>query len=104
MKAQAPNYLYPLATTRQLQWTKDVVKGEGTAKQPIRPKRFSAAKKEIIHRLVKNQALPARQTRTRNILNPMMKAALPLSPMRVADPVLGNAMHIANTREAYNEY
>lgn len=87
-KAQAPNYLYPLATTRQLQWTKDVVKGEKTAKQAIRPKNFSAPKKEIIQKLVKNQR----------------PSTYGQDPMRAPDPRPGNAMHITNTVSAYNGY
>jgi len=87
MKAQTPNYLYPLQTTRQLQWTKDVVRGEKSAKKAIRPKRFSAAKKEIVHSLVK-----------KNVPNKVK------NPMEAPDPRPGNAMHINNTLESYYGY
>jgi hypothetical protein len=105
MKAKAPNYLYPLATTRQLQWTKDVVKGEKSAKKAITPKRFDARKKKVIQDAVRssNKNLTKKRSRTRTTFNPMLKSHdLPADPMLAPDPRPGNAMHITNSKTAYN--
>jgi non-homologous end joining protein Ku len=105
MKAKAPNYLYPLATDRKLQWTKDVVRGEQSAFNPIKPKIFNAKKKEIIRKVIKDKTKSfSKPVKTRNNLNPMLKAKLPEDPMRAPDPRPGNAMHITNTAAAYNGY
>lgn len=105
IKAKAPNYLYPLATQRQLQWTKDVVKGDNEASKIFTPKRFNRAKKEIIKDLVKGKKKTFNKTvSTRDNLNPLLKAKLPSDPMRAADPRPGNAMHISNTVAMYNGY
>jgi len=107
MKVKVPNYLYPLATSRQLQWTRQVVKGEATAKRAITPRRFNPAKKEIIRDMVKNKKTNVRfgkQQKTRDTVNATLKANLPNDPMRAPDPRPGNAMHISNTKTAYKIY
>ena len=106
MKAKV-NYLYPLATQRQLQWTKDVVKGENPVARTIRPKNFSAARKDIIRNVIKDKKGPSRSDkpiRTRNVLNPTLKANPPTDPMRTPDPRPGNAMHITNSKGQYLGY
>jgi hypothetical protein len=103
MKIKAPNYLYPLATQRTLQWTKQTVRGENSQKRPFQPKRFNAVKKGIVRALVKNKT-PIKfgsKAKTREMLNPFLKASLPMDPMKAPDPRPGNARHITNTREAY---
>ena len=106
MKAIVPNYLYPLATDRQLQWTKQVVRGESEAKTPIRPKSFSAPKKNILRQVVKRSKLPpfGKPQQTRRTLSATVSAKLPEDPMEAPDPSPGNAMHIANTKAMYNGY
>lgn len=105
IKAKAPNYLYPLATTRQLQWTKDVVRGDNESKKKFVPKRFNAAKKEIIRDLVKGKTKTFNTaTKTRDNLNPLLKGKIPKDPMRASDPRPANAMHITNTESAYLGY
>jgi hypothetical protein len=103
MGIKAPNYLYPLATDRVLQWTKQTVRGENSQKSPFQPKRFNAAKKEIVKKLVENKTPVkfGKKSKTREILNPFLKADLPKDPMSAPDPRPGNAMHITNTRGAY---
>lgn len=97
MKAKVPNYLYPLATERQIQWTKDTVKGEKFASTPFKPKKENAAKKEIIKNLVKGKIAPIRRvtTKTRGIINPLLKLKLPEDPMKAPDPSPGNVMHVS---------
>jgi len=104
MKAKAPNYLYPLATQRQIQWTKDAVRGTNSTSKAFSPRRVDAVKKEIVRNLVKDKKVSLRfgkPLRTRNNSNPMLKAGLPVDPMRAPDPRPGNAMHITNSKSAY---
>jgi hypothetical protein len=105
MKVRSPNYLYSLATEKKLQWTKDVVRGERSARKAVTPKRFNAKKKEIVRMLVKDKKMALRYgkpMKTRSNSNPMLRARLPKDPMRAADPTPGNVMHIANTKAMYN--
>jgi hypothetical protein len=107
MKVKVPNYLYPLATDRKLQWTRETVKGEKAAKTYIKPKKRNAAKKQIVKTLVKDKKMALRfgkPLKTRSYVNPMLKMVLPEDPMKTPDPRPGNAMHIANTRAMYNGY
>lgn len=106
MKAKAPNYLYPLATDRQLQWTKDVVKGEASAKSPIRAKTFSAPKKQAIKVILKKGNLPkfGKPQKTRALVHPWIQSTMPEDPMSAPDPRPGNAMHINNTMLGYKGY
>ncbi len=105
MKVKAPNYLYPLATERKLQWTKDVIKGEASAFKTFIPRRVSAVKKEIIKDIVKGKKKTFNKAvATRDNLNPMLKASLPEDPMDSPDPRPGNATHITNTKKQYIGY
>jgi hypothetical protein len=105
MEKKPVNYLYPLSTERKLQCTKDVVKGDNEPSKIFTPKRFNAAKKEIVRNLVKGKTKTFNKaTKTRDNLNPLLKANLPTDPMRAPDPRPGNAMHITNTVAAYNGY
>ena len=99
MKAKAPNYLYPLATQRQLQWTKDVVKGESSAKRPTVIKESNPVKKEIIKDLIKKKTIN-KTVKTRNFLG-NISHNLPIGIMRAQDPRPGNATHITNTMAMY---
>lgn len=106
MPIKAPNYLYPLATDRNLQWTKDVVKGESSAKTAIRPKSFSAPKKEVMRIIVKGGKLPlfGKPQKTREAIHPWIQSTMPEDPMSAPDPRPGNAMHITNTKFGYKGY
>ena|ERR1035437_4134490 len=97
MSVKAPNFLYPLQTDRKIQWTKDAVSGEKVAKKPMRPKLFSAPKKDIIRKLVKKSKLPSfgKAQKTRKFLNPTVGATLPEDPMAAPDPRPGNATHLS---------
>lgn len=104
MTEKTPNYLYPLATQRQLQWTKDVVKGEKSAKKSFKPKRFNVTKKQIVQDLVKKKKVVTKfgkKSKTRSTDPVIKKSLLPTDPMRSPDPRPGNAMHITNSEEAY---
>ena len=103
IKAKAPNYLYPLATDRQLQWTRDVVKGEASAKTYVKPKSFNAKKKDIIRNVIKDKRKPYRfdkPVKTRNELKPM--GDLPKDPMRSPDPRPGISHISPSLKENYN--
>lgn len=106
MSVKAPNYLYPLATDRKLQWTKDAVKGEASAKRAVRPKAFSAPKKEAMRVIVKKSKLPpfGKPQKTRAWVDPSIQSTMPKDPMSAPDPRPGNAMHIANTTSMYKGY
>ena len=102
-KAKAPNYLYPLATQRTLQWTKDTVRGEQSAKKPIKIKPANIVKKSIIKDVIKGKknSIPfGKIAKTRNFIRDK-KMNLPEDPMSTPDPRPGNAMHITNTETAY---
>jgi hypothetical protein len=101
MKFKSPNYLYPLATTRQLQWTKQVVRGEKSVHKALKIKSANAPKKEIMKNLIKDKSMSLRfgkPMKTRNN-NPFLKGNLPKNPMVAPDPRPGNAMHISPSRK-----
>jgi hypothetical protein len=105
MKVKAPNYLYPLATERKLQWTKDVVKGEASAFRTFIPKRVNAEKKKIVKDVIKGKKRTFNKVAsTRSNLNPMLRANLPEDPMDSPDPRPGNATHITNIKKQYIGY
>lgn len=101
---KAPNYLYPLATDKVLQWTKQAVKGENRASKAVRPKSFNAPKKEVMRVLVQKSKLPSfgKPQRTRKTVHPSVDSTMPTDPMKAPDPRPGNAMHITNTPAMYN--
>lgn len=105
---QTPNYLYPLQTKRTLQWTKSVVPGEKGAKRPRIVKPHAAAKKKILHGMIKAVNHRQRSARTRKIMAPWRRhnnnGRMPVDPMKAPDPVPGNAMHLSNQKTSYNYY
>lgn len=101
MKFKSPNYLYPLATQRQLQWTRQVVRGEKSAKKALKIKVVNAPKKQIIKNLIKDKGMSLRfgkPLKTRNN-NPFLRGNLPKNPMMAQDPRPANAMHISPSRK-----
>lgn len=102
MKFKSPNYLYPLATKRQLQWTRQVVRGERSAHKALKVRSANAPKKEIIRNLVKDKTMSLRfgkPMKARTNSNPMLRGSMPKNPMRALDPYPGNAMHISPSRK-----
>lgn len=108
MRTKIPNYLYPLQSERTLQWTKDVVRGEKTARKATVPKVVDGSKKmDIVRSLVKDKQAALRYgkpLKTASYSNPMMRVLMPRDPMKNPSPSPGNAMHIANTKAKYYGY
>lgn len=106
MIKKVPNYLYPLQTERTLQWTKDIVRGEKTARKATEPKIVnSAKKKDIVRTLVRDKQMSLRYGKpltTQAYSNPMTRAYTQKDAMQSPDPRTGNPLHLANTKAMYN--
>jgi len=108
MRTKIPNYIYSVETDHKLQWTKDVVRGEKSARRATDPKVVDASKKmDIVRSLVKDKQAALRYgkpLKTASYSNPMMKAMMPRDPMKNPSPSPGNAMHLGNTKANYYGY
>lgn len=106
MSVKVPNYLFPLQSDRQLQWTKQVVSGESSAKAPIRAKTFNAPKKEVLKVIVKKSKKLSfgNPQKTRNFVQVTKIPALPEDPMKAPDPTVGVGHLAPKDRTGYNAY